>query len=37
MKKREAFKFALGVAIGYSFIHGVSYLQSHYLWTLFYR
>jgi hypothetical protein len=37
MKKREAFKFVLGVAIGYGFVHGLSYFQSHYLWTVFYR
>jgi hypothetical protein len=35
--KRESLLFFAGVLIGYALIQGLSYLQTHYLWALFYR
>lgn len=35
--KNGIVRFATGIAIGYVFIQGLAYLNTHYLWALFYR
>lgn len=35
--KLGAFRFMIGILIGYSLTQGLAYLNSHYLWTLFYK
>ncbi len=35
--KREIFMFGIGVAIGYGLVQGITYINQHYFWTLFYR
>jgi len=35
--KRDALMFAAGILIGYCLVQGFTYLQSNYLWALFYH
>lgn len=35
--KNGIFRLVLGIFIGYSLSQGVAYLNSHYLWALFYK
>ena len=35
--KRELFLFLSGIILGYCLVQGFSYMQTHYLWALFYR
>ena len=35
--KNGAFRFVLGIAIGYGLTQGLAFLNTHYLWTLFYK
>jgi hypothetical protein len=35
--KSGPFRFVAGVLIGYCLMQGLTYVNSHYLWTLFYR
>lgn len=35
--KRQALSFVSGVLLGYCLIQGIAFINSHYLWVLFYR
>lgn len=35
--KKDVFRLALGVVIGYCLVQGATYLQHNYLWAIFYR
>ena len=34
---KSAFRFTTGIFLGYCLAQGLVYVNSHYLWTLFYR
>lgn len=35
--RREIFPLTIGIAAGYCLVQGLSYLNQHYLWILFYH
>ncbi len=35
--KRELLMLVVGILIGYCLVQGASYVQTNYLWTIFYR
>lgn len=35
--KRDMTLFMVGIVLGYCLVQGLSYLNHHYLWALFYR
>ncbi len=35
--KREFLMLVLGITLGYCLVHGLAYVQQHYLWAIFYR